>query len=720
MKMYSVRQSGISLAGTIATIISRNQVSMDIDISRHNGFRHFAVFLACFSAPSFFAAPALGQESGRSETLDEIVVTATRMRSSVRDVPRSVSLVGQERIQNATQQLALDEALAGVPGLYMQNRYNFSQDLRISLRGFGARSGFGIRGVRVYVDGIPETLPDGQAGVDSIDLGSARSIEVLRGPASSLYGNASGGVIAIETELGDAAPYVEAGVAGGELGFQKYQVKTGGSAGRFDYLLNASRQEFDGYREHSYSKGTLLNGKLAFNISENDRFTVAANHTDQPESYDPGGVNLAELAAGRRNARDVNLLFNAGEGLSQQRIGFVYERDRPHGDLLLRNYYVWRDFSNELPFVDGGAVGLDRFFYGVGAQYTPRGMLPENLELTVGFDLDRQDDDRLRFDNNQGVRGDLTFDQQEKVDSAGIYVQGQYALTEDLRLSAGIRYDELTFDITDHFLADGDDSGEIDFDQISPSAGLNYSFGEYVVFGSFSRSFETPTTTELANPDSSGGFNQSLEPQIADNFEVGIKGERNGAYYEVSVFHIDLTDELVPFELASSPGRTFYSNAGESDRTGIETAVSWQHESGISADLSYTYSDFTFEDFVDENGNDVAGAELPGLPNHFGYAGIAYTSDEGWLARLEAVYSGSLYADNTNTVEVDSYVVTNFRASREFLSGDWLIRPYVGINNLFNERYFSNIRINAFGERFYEAAPERNIYAGVTVRYGGN
>jgi iron complex outermembrane recepter protein len=287
-------------------------------------------------------------------------------------------------------------------------------------------------------------------------------------------------------------------------------------------------------------------------------------------------------------------------------------------------------------------------------------------------------------------------------------------------LSAGIRYDELTFDITDRFLADGDDSGEIDFDQVSPSAGLNYSFGEYVVFGSFSRSFETPTTTELANPDSSGGFNQSLEPQIADNFEVGIKGERNGAYYEVSVFHIDLTDELVPFELASSPGRTFYSNAGKSDRTGVETAVSWQHESGLLVDLSYTYSDFTFEDFIDESGNNVAGADLPGLPNHFGYAGVAYTSDSGWLARLEAVYSGSLYANNTNTVEVDSYVVTNFRASREFQSGDWLVRPYVGINNLFNERYFSNIRINAFGGRYYEAAPDRNIYAGVTVRYGGN
>lgn len=667
------------------------------------------------------ATGAHGQEKSSTSpaALDEIVVTATRMQSSVREVPRSISVVGQERIQNATQQLALDEALAVVPGLYMQNRYNFSQDLRISLRGFGARSSFGIRGIRVYVDGIPETLPDGQAQVDSIDLGSAESIEVLRGPASSLYGNAAGGVIAVETELGAASPYLEAGIAGGDLGFEKYQLKTAGSYDRFDYLLNASRQELDGYRDHSFSRGTLFNGKLGIGLNDKDRLTFAVNHTDQPESEDPGGINAVDAAANRRAARDANVLFNGGEALSQQRFGIVYERDRPHGNLMLRNYYVWRDFSNRLPFQGGGAVDLGRFFYGAGAQYTPRDLLSNRLEMTVGIDLDRQDDDRKRFDNNQGNLGDLVFDQQERVDSTGLYLQGQYELTDSLVMSAGLRYDQITFDINDHYLQDGDDSGEIDFNEVSPSVGINYSFGEQVIFGLFSRSFETASTTELANPDSSGGFNRSLKPQLADNFELGIKGERLGTYYELAVFRIDLKDELVPFELAASPGRTFYSNAGESERNGVEAALSWQHDSGVSADLSWTYSDFTFEEFVDENGTSFAGAQLPGLPQHFGYAGLSYRSEGGLFARLETVYSGELYADNANEAEVDSYTVVNLRASKEFANGDWLIRPYVGLNNLLNERYFSNIRINAFGGRFYEPAPDRNIYAGVTVRYGG-
>ena len=186
------------------------------------------------------------------------------------------------------------------------------------------------------------------------------------------------------------------------------------------------------------------------------------------------------------------------------------------------------------------------------------------------------------------------------------------------------------------------------------------------------------------------------------------------------MFHIDLKDELVPFELPAFPGRTFYSNAGRSDRNGVETAVAWQHENGLGVELSYTWSDFTFDEFIDESGNDVSGAELPGLPRHFGYAGISYRSAGGLLARLEAVYSGSLYADTANTTEVDSYVVTNFRASREFVTGNWLVRPYLGINNILDERYFSNIRINAFGGRYYEAAPERNVYAGVVVRFGGS
>ena len=518
--------------------------------------------------------PAHAQDAQEDDGLDEIVVTATRVETSMRDLTRSVSIIDKDRIQRGTQQLALDEALAGVPGLYLQNRYNFAQDLRVALRGFGARSAFGIRGVKVIVDGIPETLPDGQAGVDSIDLGSTERIEVLRGPSSSLYGNASGGVIAIETERAGEDPFVEGSIAAGELGYQKYQLKVGGQADRWDYLVNVSSQELDGYRDHSFSEGRLLNTKVGVQLTERDRLTIAFNHTDQPTADDPGGINAAQAMADRRSARDRNVLFDTGEALDQQRIGFVYQRDGSSGDLTVRNYYVWRDFSNKLPFVGGGSVDLDRFFYGVGLQYSLDDILPEAWSLTVGLDVDRQDDDRRRFENNEGTLGALTFDQDERVDANGFFAQTSYRINDRWALSAGLRYDEITFDVRDNFLGDGNDSGKVSFDNVSPSLGVSVGVGEGVLFANYSNSFETPTTTELANPDGSGGFNRSLDPQEADNFEIGYRLAMSGVSLELAAFKIDLEDELIPFELAQFPGRTFFGNAGRSEREGLEAAAS--------------------------------------------------------------------------------------------------------------------------------------------------
>ena len=662
------------------------------------------------------AAPGAAQESD-NDILNEIVVTATRMESSVRDVARSVSVVNKEQIQNSTQQLGLDEALAKVPGLYIQNRYNFSGDLRVSMRGFGARSSFGIRGIKVFVDGIPESLPDGQSGVDSIDLGSAQSIEVLRGPSSSLYGNASGGVIAVSSELGQSEPFVEGKIAGGEFGFMQYGLKAGGKINSTDYLFNVSRTELDGHRDHGEFEGTQFNGRLGIPFNDSDRLLVAVNFADQPTAQDPGGINAAQVALDRNSARLQNVQFDAGETVEQQRLGFVYERERSSGTLTIRNHYVWRDFANKLPFNGGGAVDLDRFFYGFGAQYSLGDMLPSNLGLSFGIDYDKQDDDRQRFDNNDGVLGAQTFDQNEEVDSTGIFVQGEYEINDAWTLQAGLRYDELSYDVSDRFLSDGDDSGTLDFDEVSPSIGLNFKTATGVAFASYSSGFETPTTTELANPDASGGFNPLLRPQTADSFEVGYKGSTENLYYEVSVFQIDLEDELIPYELAAFPGRDFYSNAGSSDRTGIETALNWQNDSGFGVDASFTWSDFDFDSFIDDNGNDFSGNQMPGLPKQFGYLGFNYTTNNGFSGVFETVYSGDLYANNANSVEVSSYTVANLRFNIDIESGKWLFRTYAGINNLFDEDYNNNIRINAFGSRFFEPAPGRHVYVGIVANY---
>ncbi len=672
--------------------------------------KRLSIFLISFFL-TLLSCVAISQD--KFNELDEIEVTATRLDSTLLRSSRSVSVVGKDEIQNATQLLAMDEVLAGVPGLYMQNRYNFSQDLRVSLRGFGARSAFGIRGIKVIVDGIPETLPDGQAGVDSIDLGSASRIEVIRGPSSSNFGNASGGVIAIETETGTDPGFVQTTIATGDLGYSKFQLKSGGKTENMNYLINFSKQELDGYREHSVSEGSLMNAKFGFNLSEIDRLKLSLNYTDQPKSQDPGGINLSQVNTDRKSARDRNLSYDSGESLNQKRIGLVYERDHSSGLLTVRNYYVTRDFSNKLPFKNGGSVNIDREFYGFGMQYQFGESLPENFSLTTGFDIDRQDDDRKRFNNDSGKLGSMSFDQQEKVSSNGLFVQSRYDMG-NFSISSGIRYDEVKFDITDRFLSNGDDSGEIEFDAVSPSFGLNYVMDNGSIFASISSSFETPTTTELANPDTSGGFNALLKPQEANNIEIGYKSIKNDIYREIAVFNIDLNDELVPYELEEFPGRTFYSNVGKSSRKGIETLVSWSVKPNLTLDASYTYSDFSFDSFIDKNNKDFSGSKLPGLPESFAYFGIRFENENGLNMNFNLNYSGDLFANNANTVKVQAYTVSNFRLSYNISKRNWKILPYLGINNIFDTEFSSNIRINAFGSRYYEPAPERNSYLGIT------
>lgn len=666
-------------------------------------------------AALLWAPPGLSAQDAAPVELERIVITGTRSETPLGEVARSISVVDAQAIQRGTQQLGLDEALAGVPGLYMQNRDNFAQDLRLSLRGFGARSNFGIRGVKILVDGIPETLPDGQGGVDSIDLGSAQRIEVLRGPSSSLYGNAAGGVLAISSELGSARPYVEARAATGGEGYRQLQLKSAGAAVGVDYLFNLSQTRLDGYREHAALRGRVASARLGLNLSTVDRLIVSLNLTDQPEAQDPGGINAAQAAANPRAARDRNLQFDAGEALEQQRLGAIYQHRAATGTLTLRNHLVWRDFSNRLPFEAGGAVVLDRLFWGGGIQFD-FAELPPALNVSLGADFDRQDDERQRFDNLDGRRGPKVFDQHEQVDSIGLFAQARLALSSAWSVQAGLRYDEIRYAVEDRQRNDGDDSGRLDFDAVSPALSISYRRNAGLVFVTYSSSFETPTTTELANPDASGGFNPGLRPQTAEHFELGYKYAQARFYAELALFAIELDDELVPFELEAFPGRSFYANAGGSSRWGLEAALNWRFGEKFKLEAAYTWSDFKFDRFVDGDGNDFAGKQQPGLPAHFGFLGLSWEAGSGAYARLETAYSGTLFADNANTVQIDSYAVTRLRLGHEFSRDGWRFAPYLGISNLFNARYHSNVRINAFGGRYFEPAASRSVYAGLVVR----
>ncbi len=660
------------------------------------------------------------ETSSTTTLLDATPIRTRRIPESLNEAPAAVSVVTAPDIQDARQQLTLDESLARVPGLFLQNRTNFAQDLRISSRGFGARSSFGIRGIKVFVDGIPATLPDGQAGVDSIDLGSTGRIEVLRGPASSLYGSAAGGVIHLHTEEPPDRPFVEGRVAFGAQGFARQQFKTAGRGGPVDYLLSLNRTHVDGYRNQSGARFSNLNGVFRWQVDPASRLDVIVNAVDAPKADDAGGLTRDEVHADRRQARARNLFFDTGEELDQQRLGLVYRRALGDGhEISARSYFVHRNFENRLPFSSGGQVDLDRLFVGGGLAHRAESRFFDRRQRTViGIDVDAQRDRRRRYDNLEGgTRGALVFDQDEDVTALGVFAQGQTELGGGVELSIGARYDRVEFDVDDDFLANGDESGNETFDEFSPAVSMMWSPTPlFHLYGRFSTSFETPTTTEFANPSGGGGFNSSLDPQTATAYELGAKGLLPGRLrYELVLYHVDVDDELVPFELASMPGRTFFRNAGSSTRRGVEAAVAAQLAPGLTSTVSYTWSDLRYDRYRTPSGR-FDGNRIPGAPRNQLFAELAYSHPWGFRAVWDALYVGHVHLNDANSAKEGSSLVSNLRLSWTIRKGPWEVTPFVGVTNLFDRAYSSNLRINAFGGRYFEPAPDRSLYGGIGVR----
>ncbi|MGJ8689801.1 MAG: TonB-dependent receptor family protein [Gammaproteobacteria bacterium] len=678
--------------------------------------------------PLIMAAGATTAQAQTTSQLDEIVVVGTRTEQALSTVPMAISVINKDSIQLGRQELSLDESLIAIPGLVMQSRYNFAQDLSVSIRGFGSRANFGMRGIKVFADDIPMTLPDGQSGTDDLDLGSAQSVEVIRGPSASLYGTASGGVISLTTEMPTETPFVETKIMVGEYGHQKVQLKTGGTSGKLGYLVNVSRLEMDGFRDFSEVEHNLINSKFIYSIDDTSSLTAIINAVDSPVANDPGGVTLAEIAADRTAAGSRNTSSNAGEEFDQQRLGLVYKKSfGSQHDLTLRTYTMRKDFSGflpigtHIPFVgDDGAIAYQRSFSGAGGLYTFTDTLMDMPNVfSVGFDMDYQTDDRQRFINNAGVKGNITFDQVEEAESVGVYFRNETTLTDDLILSIGGRFDNIDMSVDDLYLANGDQSGDLDYNEFSPAIGLMWNKSQALnLYTNYATSFETPTFSELGSPAQDlnvnlGGFN-NVNPQKAKSFEVGSKGSvfNNRLYYDLALYTMDVENEIT--NVVNIGSRAFFENA-DTDRNGLEAQLQAKLTDQLNLTVTYTYSDFEFTSF---DGTPAAvGESLPGIPEHQFYAELKYTHPDGAYVVLDALNVGEFYADNANTQQVDSSIVSTLRVGSTIDINGTMVAPFFGVNNLFDEDYFSTVRKNAFGGRAYEAAPERHIYGGVTIRF---
>jgi iron complex outermembrane receptor protein len=495
-----------------------------------------------------------------------------------------------------------------------------------------------------------------------------------------------------------------------------------------------SSQELDGYRAQSAYENRLLTGRIDVDLGNDRSLLTVVNFTDQPVSDDPGGLTAAVAPVNPRSASPFNVQFNAGESLEQQRLGFVYTTPvGERGTIKARNYYAWRDFGNLLPTQNQGIVDLDRQFVGGGVSYTYDGFwLDRPNRFIAGVDFDDQDDERLRYDNLNGVRGALSFDQNEHVTSQGMFLQNELSVSQRVHLTVGVRFDEVEFQVTDRWLANtsvanpsGDDSGSKKFTDTSPMVGLVVELRDDLNFyTTYSTAFETPTTTEFSLPGGGGGFNQALDPQLATNFEIGLRGELGDSQrYEVAVFTIDVEDELIGREIQGSPGRFSFENAGETSRDGVEFSWVANLTERIETTLSYTYSDFKFDEFAENvtpgnpGGINRSGNIIPGTPENLLFAEFAYRAPRGWYVAADATYVDQQFGDSANSVVVADYTLANLRFGYELELDSLSLAPFIGVNNLSDDVYTANARINATANRYFEPGPGRNGYGGITVNW---
>ena len=647
------------------------------------------------------------QDSIQKIDLDNVIVKSTKINSTIQQAPLSVTLKSFREEKNFNSQSSFSDFTRNTPGLFTSSSNNFSQDLRISIRGFGARSAFGIRGIKLIVDGIPETTPDGQSQLDNLPLGLVSSVEILRGPNANLYGNSSGGVISINTLTDSSEKYYRNSGIFGAYQYQSLQKTRILDWNSSSLIIHYDKRRSNGYRDQSGYKSNILNLKYINDLDNNNKIVWQINYTDSPYAYDSGGLKLSEVENDRRQARKNNIDYDTYEKVKHLKTGVSWNHKRSENSFFDSYFfYQKRDFFTKLPFNFGGIISLDRDYYGLGTKYTKKYYLDNRKKtLVLGLDYLNQSDDRKRYKNDFGVQGEMTFDQIEQFKSTGLFMLSQTNYDSGLLVRYGIRYD-----IND---IGTDSSSSIILDKLNPSVGLSYKVNSNDnIFFSFGTSFETPTLNELSNNPNGVGLNEDLKSSSSLNYEIGWRKAVSNLTLEAIAYFISSENEILPYELEQFPGKNFYQNVGSTSRYGIELNSQLSFKGG-RINLSYTLSKNKFEDFIIDN-NNLADNLIPGIPSQMLDLELIFKLSRGRSLIISNRLIGERYADNANETLISSYNLLNIKYSKEVFSNSEI---FLGVYNTFNQEYFDNIRINAFGKRYYEPAPKRNFYFGVNFSF---
>lgn len=680
--------------------------------------------------------------------LGEIVISATRSEKPSFDVPASIDTIDASSLEAARLQVNLSESLVRVPGIIAQNRQNYAQDLQISSRGFGARSTFGMRGLRLYVDGIPATMPDGQGQLSHIDLSSAARIEVLRGPYSALYGNSSGGVISVFTQDGGPDTVADISTVFGSDGTRRVGMKASGQQGKISYVLSANRFETNGWRDHSAAERTNLNGRFKYSVDEDTHWTFVINSMRMPETQDPLGLTRAAFEANPRQAPAVAYQFNTRKSSTQQQGGMTLDRKLSADDSLQLSTYVGTRDTTQFQAIPtasqtpasspGGVIDLSRNFWGTDARWTHRGRLLDTpATITAGMAYDRMREGRRGFQNftgpasaptQIGVLGALRRDENNTVTSFDQYLQGEWEVSKRWTASAGVRHSRVSFQSADHYLSNGNDSGAVAYNATTPVAGLVFHANDNLnLYTTLGRGFETPTFNELAyRPNGATGLNFGLNPARSHQWELGAKMRIPGNWLaNVAYFEARTYDEIVV--LTNSGGRTTYQNAGRTLRKGVEASVSGPLGGGFSVYGAATVLNATYLDgfgtcvaspCTTPNVTVASGNRIPGVPRSSLYAELQWRQPQwGFETALELRHVAKVFVNDLNTDAAPAYAIANLRLSWRQSLGQWALREFVRVDNLSGKHYAGSVIVNEGNQRYFESAPGRNWLVGVSAAY---
>ena len=669
-----------------------------------------------------------------------MVVTAAPTTGSELDTPAAVSVVNGDEMRQAAPRVNLSESLGAVPGLQVQNRQNYAQDLQLSIRGFGSRSTYGVRGLRIYVDGIPATMPDGQGQTSNIDIGSVDTIEVLRGPFSALYGNSSGGVINVTSQTGTQPPTVEASSYYGSFGTWHYGMKATGAvgdgshAGDVDYTVSTNRFTTHGYRDHSGARKNLANARLGVRINDVSKLTLLLNSVDI-KANDAGGLTADEWRDNPRQSPRGDQ-YNTRKNTRQTQAGLRYERQLSAQDDLSVMMYAGERETTQFqsiprapqlkPSHAGGVIDLTRHYQGIDTRLTHRGELLVPVTLTAGLDYENMSERRKGYENfvmvngapQYGEQGALRRNERNLMWNVDPYLQTQWQLTDKLSLDAGVRYSSVWFDSNDYYITpgNGDDSGDASYHKWLPAGSLKYALTDaWNVYLSAGRGFETPTINELSyRSDNQSGLNFGLKPSTNDTVEIGSKTRIGNGLFTAALFQTNTDNEIVVD--SSSGGRTSYKNAGKTRRQGMELGLDQQFGESWRLKAAWTWLDATYRTNVCDDAS-CNGNRIPGIARNMGYASFGYQPEQGWYAGSDIRYMSDIMANDENTAKAPSWTVVGLTTGYKWSYGRMDMDLFGRIDNLFDREYVGSVIVNESNGRYYEPAPGRNYGIGLNLAW---